>query len=329
MKLGRIIILIMFICQPLMAEDGIHFSFAPVFNFGFGHTTYTMDNVYLVDSTGAIVGTAKSELKFPLKAMYGGIKMEMYSDISGRRVWFANAAYSRNINDPPSVMTDEDWITPLGGAGFEWSYTESDVKFDYDMIAIQVGRRIYGWEKAVTYAVAGYRYQRIVQNIVNVRGWQYDLRFSPPPLHNIDSTVHALDYKAIYHQPSIGILYDVQFNPQAQFELSVSYMHVFASDIDDHILRNKISDASGTGPGFYSSVEFNLVLNHNNPGLRPFIGTSADFSILSVSTKQKQRWYGDDPISDNYDDTGDISENIPHEFTSMQFSLGVRIGLAF
>lgn len=329
MKICRIIILMALICQPLMADDGVHFSFAPVLDFGFGHTTYTMDNVYVADTNGIIVGKVKSELKFPLDAIYGGIEADMFLETSGRREWFMNAAYSRNINDPRGVMIDEDWIAPLGGTDFKFSYTESDVEFDYDMGSFQVGRRIHGWEKATTYAVVGYRYQKFIQNIINVRGWQYDLRFSPPPLRDIDTTVHALYYKVVYHKPSVGILYDVQFNPQTQFELSAGYMHIFASDIDDHILRNKISTASGTGPGFYSSIELNLIINPDKPGLKPFINLGADFSILSVSSGQTQRWYGDDPITENYDDTGDIFENIPHKFTSLQLTLGIQIGLAF
>jgi hypothetical protein len=342
MKVCHIIILIALICQPLAAADGVHYSFAPKLNFGFGHTTYTMDNVYIADTTGTIIGKAKSELKFPLDAIYAGIEAEICFETSGYREWFINAAgtgdvlwgiissfYSRNIIDRWGVMTDGDWITPIGYNDFKWSYTESDVKFSYDMVSFQVGRRIHGWEKAVTYAVIGYRYQKIVQNIINVRGWQYDLRYSPPPLHDIDTTIHALDYEVTYHKPSIGILYDVRFNPQTHFELSAGYMHVFASDIDDHILRNKISEASGTGPGFYSSIEFSLIINPDNPGLKPFINLNADFSILSVSSAQTQKWYGDDPITDNYDDTGDISDNIPHKFSSMQLVLGIQVGLAF
>ncbi len=106
-------------------------------------------------------------------------------------------------------------------------------------------------------------------------------------------------------------------------------MHVFASDVDDHILRNKISKASGTGPGFYSSIEFNLIINPENPGLKPFISLGADFSILSVSSGQTQSWYGDDPISDDEDETGQVKENIPHKFTGLQLTLGLQVGLAF
>jgi hypothetical protein len=329
MKIIYIVFLLVLICQPLMAKEGVNFSIAPKLDFGFGHTTYTMDNVHATDSTGAVVATIKSELKFPLDAIYAGVRAEMFFETLGRKTWFVDAAYSANINNPRGVMTDGDWITPIGGTDFQWSHTESDVDYKFNKFSVHVGYRFYSWEKATTFAVIGYKYQRIVQNDINIKGWQYDLRYDPPPKYIIDTVVHALYYKATYHEPSLGILYDIQFNRQTYLDLSLGYMHVFASDVDDHILRNKLSDASGAGPGFYSSMEFNWAFGPSNAKTKPFINVGGDFSVLHVSTGQTQRWYGDDPITEGEDDTGHVEKNIPHKFTSMLLFVGIRAGLAF
>jgi hypothetical protein len=329
MRIFYFILLSALLCQPLIAGDTIHFSFAPKLDIGFGHTTYTMDNVYGTDSTGAIVAIIKSELKFPLDAVYAGVKGEMFSETAGRRDWFADASYSINISDPRGVMTDGDWITPIGGVAFQWSHTESDMEFKYNAFAIHAGYRFYSWEKANTFAVIGYKYQKIVQDNINITGWQYDFRYDPPPKNSIDTVVYALHYKAVYHEPSVGILYNMQFNRKVNFDMSLGYMHVFASDVDDHILRNKISDASGTGPGFYSSVELNCRFGSQQARIKPFINVNAEFNYLHVSTSQTQRWYGDDPITEGEDDTGHVEKNIPHKFTSMLLFVGIRAGLAF
>jgi len=329
MKIVRFVILTILLFQPLTAKEGINFSVAPKFELGFGHTTYTMDNIYGTDSTGAIVGELKSELKFPLDATYAGFEVEIYREKADSKLWFVDVAYSKNINNPRGVMTDGDWLTPTGGFDFLWSYTESDVEYKYDMFSAHAGYRIYKWTKSNTFVVVGYKYQRVVQDVINIRGWQYDFDQDPLVKVNIDTTIHALYYKVVYHQPSIGLLYDLHFTPRQQLQLSVGYMHVFASDNDDHILRNKLSEASGTGPGFYSSLELNYHFQPPHHAMRPFIGFDADFSYLKVSTGQTQTWYGDDPITDGEDDTGHIERNIPHRFTSLQFFIGLRAGVAF
>jgi hypothetical protein len=329
MKVCTILIIITLLSQPLTAKDGLHFGLSPSLSRGFGHTTYTMDNVYIVDSNGIVQGTAKSQLEFPLDAFYAGVESNMYYEKSGRREWFVKAGYFRNVNEPSGLMKDHDWIIVPGYSDFKWSYTESNVDFKYHMITFQVGRWIFGWSKANSYAVLGFMHQKIVQDVIDIKGWQYDISTVPYQKYPIDITIRALYYKVTYNIPMAGVLYNIQFSPQAYCDITAAYMHVFASDVDDHILRNKLSKAKGTGPGLFSSIEGHLALKIPNSDLMPFIGIEAKFLTSKVSSGQTQEWYGDDPITENYDDTGDIIENVPHEFTSLQFSFGIKIGLAF
>jgi len=287
-----------------------------------------MDNVLIVDSNGIVQGTAKSQLEFPLDAIYAGVESNMYYEKSGYREWFVKAGYFRNVDNPSGLMKDHDWIKVPGYSDFKWSYTESNVEFNCDIITFQAGIRIFGWSKANSYAVLGFMHQKIVQDVIDVKGWQYDLDDSILQKYYIDSTVRALYYEVTYNIPMVGILYNIQFNPQVYCDITAAYMHVFESDVDDHILRNKLSKAEGTGPGLFSSIEGHLALKIPNSDLKPFISLGAKFMTLKVSTGQTQEWYGDDSASSE-DDTGDIIKNVPHEFTSLQFSFEIKMGLAF
>jgi hypothetical protein len=124
---------------------------------------------------------------------------------------------------------------------------------------------------------------------------------------------------------------------------------VHAEDIDDHLLRFKLSTADGDGYGVLGRVGITLELPKQTSGLQPFMGFDVDFMSVKVDGTQVQEWYEDelgyvydqatgDPIIDP--ETGQPQQEvlaargtritgIPHEFCSTQLSLALRFGFTF
>jgi hypothetical protein len=180
--------------------------------------------------------------------------------------------------------------------------------------------------------LAGFRYQRTKQTIDNYSGWQKHL--DEPTLVYSDSVtfsvvnVPALTYEVKYGSPQVGLMVRLGSAHRSSVSAKAAFAPVFASDEDDHIQRNKLSTASGNGPGIAAGFKAHLVTRGSEKAT-PFVDVVADLHSLTVSTSQTQQWYGDDPATPTIDDTGHIEPGIPHEIRSTQLSLGFRFGVSF
>ncbi|PKK83468.1 MAG: hypothetical protein CVT49_08590 [candidate division Zixibacteria bacterium HGW-Zixibacteria-1] len=226
-------------------------------------------------------------------------------------------------------MKDTDWYTIVGYGDLQISYTESDAKFSYITIDFEIMRRIYSMNNAHTYILAGFRSQMLDYDIKGFKGRQiYFIDDTTYDYIDIYGDVRALSYKVSYLSPMAGFYYDLGIGETSSLNLMAAYMLTFADDYDYHILRNKYSEAHGTGNGFYSKLNFQYSSIDANQSYKPFFSIYAEFFTTKISTGQTQEWYGDDPISEE-DDTGNVIEDIPHEITTLQFHIGLSFGLAF
>mgnify|MGYP006312806161 FL=1 len=119
---------------------------------------------------------------------------------------------------------------------------------------------------------------------------------------------------------------------------------VYAYDRDDHILRKKLSTASGFGIGIAASLRgvFELDEAAAGGGAAPGGGTSArgengpipyvamgsEYSYLYVPAEQTQEWYGDEQAT-AADDTGTVISGLSHVITSSQFVITLSAGLRY
>jgi hypothetical protein len=111
-----------------------------------------------------------------------------------------------------------------------------------------------------------------------------------------------------------------------RWDTKLTYLQVFASDYDDHLLRNKISVADVYGGGGSLRSEF-TIHSDKRGAAQPLVALYLEVLYLKATGDQTQTWYGDDPASPNEDDTGQQISGIPHDVESLQINVGIRIGI--
>ena len=171
----------------------------------------------------------------------------------------------------------------------------------------------------------GFRYQKIEQNIIGYEGWQID---TDGARHTVSGIERGIYYRVTCKSPHLGLRSNVELGPHTDISAKAAFALVWASDFDDHLLRNKTATADITGHGFISGVS----LRHQMPStgtMQPFFELVGELVYLHASGGQTQSWYGDDPASPDDDDTGTSLSGIPHEINSQQVSIGLRVGLGF
>ena len=309
--------------QTSLAQSKVKFTVTPQVSQNFGLTEYIMD-IYIPYDKGIYV--LKSQLEFPLDVVMAGAAVGLHSIGEDIYAWSIEGGYFSNIDDPGGVMKDHDWETDTAtGLVEKFSYTESQTKMKSTLITIegylcvlqkgQFGLDIWG----------GFRYQKIEQDIIGYDGWQIDTN---GVRHTVSGIERGIYYRVMYKSPHLGLRSNVELNPHTGISAKAAFALVWASDFDDHLLRNKTATADITGHGFISGVS----LRHQMPRtgvMQPFFELAGEFVYHHASGGQTQRWYGDDPITPDDDETGIVVSRIPHEINSRQVSVGLRVGLGF
>ncbi len=114
------------LAQPASAARKFDLFIQPNFTSGFGNTEYVLDEDGYV--APGVLGHVKSELKFPVTAMYSGLTFGLRSKPQARVNWSVLATYSLGIRDPRSRMFDGDWMNWPGRIDSMISSTDSDVE---------------------------------------------------------------------------------------------------------------------------------------------------------------------------------------------------------
>nr|MBN2276887.1 omptin family outer membrane protease [candidate division Zixibacteria bacterium] len=325
-KTTRLIILFLLVSVSVSnAGITLKTDLGPIIKRGFGHAEYVMD-AYAWSQDEQLY-RVKSKLTFPLDFFMAGVEIGIVPQLkSNDKLSFSVGLYT-NINNPGGLMKDYDWSAPAGYRLTMWSYTESDADQKALQLDINGRYRVFSWNKVHTYLYTGFRYQKLEQDINGYTGWQ--LNSDPPPDTVFFSETHyALYYRVTFTSPMIGLIYSIKFTPGTSLDLMAAYSRFYASDYDDHVLRRKVATANGWGNGIYSSILFKTGIFPGLMKVRPFLEISGDVTYLKASMPQTQEWYGDDPISD-IDDTGIIIHGIPHDISSFQFWLGLKLGMEF
>ncbi|UCD17251.1 MAG: omptin family outer membrane protease [Candidatus Zixiibacteriota bacterium] len=297
---------------------------SPAVSLNSGHTEYIMD-FYFLDTLGQ-TQWRKSELEFPLDILLAGAEIGIYSEEGGRTDWYISTSLRANFGNPDGLMKDHDWKTEPGVFDGKFSYTESSTRLSAFLLDINAARLYYSGEKIDLFFLLGFHYQKWDFDIIGYDGWQYNddsLRI------NLSSSRKALEYEVTYAMPVFGTIMRINPEKRTGLDLEAALGPVFVSDHDNHLLRNKIGEANGVGYGISLSAEGYFLFGDIRRGYRPFFDLNAGFAYMNASVDQTQRWYGDDPASQDFDDTGEVVPDIPHDIKSLQFGLGLRIGLIF
>lgn len=97
-----------------------------------------------------------------------------------------------------------------------------------------------------------------------------------------------------------------------------------ASDEDNHLRRLRTSQTEATGYGGMLSLSMQYALNK-----KWFVSSSCSRVHISTDGHQRQYWYGNDPATPGYDDTGQELSGIDAEIIQDSFIAGIGIGCSF
>ncbi|MFH2055303.1 MAG: omptin family outer membrane protease [bacterium] len=289
----------------------------------FGYTDYTLNvSSTIHDQTYYL----RSQLEFPLDVWLVGAAISADWPNARAPRWSLEGALRFAVSDPVSLMYDHDWYRLPEDPFTKFSYTESGVEMAGTLTDLDGSFWLLWWGKMRLGITVGYRHYLIKQDIIGYEGWQLD--DSTGAQRPLSGTARGIYYKIVYYLPHAGIRSRLQLADWLRWDNRLTYLQVFASDYDDHLLRNKVSAADVHGAGGNLRCEFSLIQTSAS-GALPFASLYADLTYLQAWGDQTQSWYGDDPASPDEDDTGQVVSGIPHDVESLQLNIGFRIGLVF
>jgi hypothetical protein len=135
----------------------------------------------------------------------------------------------------------------------------------------------------------------------------------------------VLEYTLDAHLPGLGLLGSVQLLPGLSLEMRAAYMHLFASDRDDHKLRTKLSTAAGWGDGVYADLRATYQFPPVAGWFTPYLILDGHMIYYVVTMTQTQYWYGN---GDPKVAMGTMVTGVGHVITSDQFQVAIRLGFS-
>jgi hypothetical protein len=216
------------------------------------------------------------------------------------------------------------WIRQARGGG-KFSYTES--KSDLHNFSIYIEGKISAVRTPGLHMgpIVGFLRTRAQQDLIDAIGWQYAGDPTPADL-NIYGLVGK--YRVTWNCAYLGFFCDYRPVRELQIGLTTTFAPNWVNDRDDHLLRNFYTDGSANGYGFIARGRIAYRLQRLPSGPRPILELAADYHSLAAKGSESMNWYGDDPASPG-DDTGQSVRGVPHQFTSRQIYLSLRLGLLF
>jgi hypothetical protein len=295
-----------------------------------GHTAYTLNfsmNYYYSHVSGLAENT--SELEFPLDIYLTGLDFSINGLVGNPSDWQSRFTYLFNANDPDNSMKDSDWVR-IPDAGFDRLVVYSESAAEVKATHLEVcGRARFTKEGRFTIdGLLGFRYQNFKYDMFGVDGWYLDgdlnrISFSDNPGEIV------LKYEIKYYIPYAGLAsqIDVVHPVTADIRLLVSPL-AMTDDFDNHVLRYKTAEGSTTGAMLSLEGRFDIPLKASNK-LNCIFSLGYEYTTISTTGDETQRWYGDDPASPDFDDTGSIIRGLDHEIKSTQTALNAGVVVRF
>jgi hypothetical protein len=291
-----------------------------------GYNKYVYDDYGYFDTAKTIYGHAKSELDFPVNATHVGIGFGLRAKDAAKMFWSVEGTVRINLGNARKPMRDHDWLDTVGAGGGKFSYTESKSDLHNFSLSIEGKASFLRAPKLCLGGVAGLLHTRAQQNLNDAIGWQY--AGDPTPA---DLIIYGLvgKYRVTWNCVYLGVFWDYSPVTNVQLGLTTAFAPTWVNDRDDHLLRNFYTKGSANGSGFIARGKIEFRLHRLPSGPRPILELAADYHSLAAKGSESMNWYGDDPASPGFDDTKRSVHGVPHQFTSRQIYLSLRLGLLF
>ena len=321
-----IILAIMLFAAPVKANNSL--SIEPVVGHKFGSTWYRLqvfepivepqENFDFTD-----VGI-QSELEYPLDVAIAGMAISTRFKIRGKNYFVKLRAWG-NLNDPGEKMQDSDWfgaknsnVTSL----YKFSYTQSRSKLIWAGAELDIESQNHVlFNRPVIYGMrfmGDYSYHKMY----DIRGW-YKLPGSDKTTYESHINELVLTYKLLHLEPDFYLKLKLAETSKYSWHTTLlASPLVFAYDKDDHVLRNKNTETKAFG--FSAGLLNELTINLNRD-----IALTAALNIHYFRTEggMRQKFYGDDPGTEDKDETGLEFKNIDNVISmfTQEIALGIRV----
>ncbi len=334
MKTAVLIIVVLAICAtqayPGMLSENLDLSLSVRGKTMTGHTTYTINfsEMHLFQGH-SVVANYTSELEFPLDVFVTEYTLSLGGKPIKNLPWSLNVSYATNANDPGNPMKDSDWLqVPLANFDEMISFTESDAVLEADYLDIYGRAAVWNGNRIRIDVLLGYEYQKMSFNVTGVDGWQLDSLMNREYFSGFDGEVVGT-YEVKYQMPYAGVAAAIDIISHLGLDATVKASPlVSSSDVDDHVLRYKLSESDATGAMISADGCLNYILFGPGHGLSWVIGLGYEYTYIDVTGTQTQTWYGDDPAT-TADDTGTEITGIRNKSKSSQHGLSVTFTARF
>jgi hypothetical protein len=251
-----------------------------------------------------------SELKFPLNVftIHGNLNLTLLDRLT------IQFSVIKNIGNRAGKMKDSDWVLP----GFLSIYSESDARVnavftDADLIVRLFTVSIFSLKFG-----GGFMHQYIYFLCSNAE--QKDLIPGDTPYLKISGK--SLTYEVRYYIPTIQVVPVFTILNRFEIILAIRFSpHLWARDIDDHLLRAKKSKGNSTGTAFLPGIRLRYLFA---TGI--YITARLDCLFLDTKGKQTQSYYL--PVQEANNIPG-WSARLDTRLRSQQLSVSLGAGYSF
>ena len=284
------------------------------------------DTRYLMEMPASPFGVS-SELVFPLQTLVEGVRFHYVPASTGRLRWSLEVSFHTNLINPIGIMQDYDWYMYPGYPKAPFSYTESAAAMRWYLASAEAQFDLGSGAWGRVALAFGYRFQFIKQEIIGYTGWDLSSTWgvidSYTPEQNLTDPV--LNYQIFYNTLTAGLALTLNPARPVSVTAEAGFALPYVSDRDDHLLRHKLSTASGVGYGGYAGLEARYTWSPASSRLRPFVALSGSGLWLFANILQTQYWYEG---ATEYP-PGTWISGVDHRISTRQYQVAFIFGLQF
>jgi len=259
-----------------------------------------------------------SLLKWPIDVKTVGVQFVAAAD---RTFEVELGLFTKPWNYSNGKMKDYDYLDEskyINRAPHDGVDIYSASKVDSRAMIFQGRGRIFPLQRKLFSAgfSAGYEYQEFDYHAYDTSQYGY----GPWSDRTGSATGLVSQYFLQYAIYSLGLTFRSNIDDVFIFTLDASYLpYVTASDEDDHLRRSRTSLSDTRGNGYQAEIKGLFKVYKNL-----YLSSRVNVRTIHTNGHQDQYWYGDDPNTPNFDDTGSSFRGLGVDID--QQSLLVTIG---
>jgi hypothetical protein len=239
-----------------------------------------------------------SLLKWPIDVKTVGIELVA---AAGRTAEVELVLYAKPWMSSNGLMKDYDYLDEsryFNRAPHDGTDIYSESKVDSRAMVFQGRARIFPLQRKLFSAgfSAGYEYQEFDYHAYNTR----QVGYGPWSDRTGSASGLVSQYFLQYDMYSLGLTFRSNIDDIFIFTLDASYLpYVTAKDEDDHLRRNRVSLSDTRGNGYQAEISGLFKVYK-----RLYLSSRVNVRTIRTDGSQNQYWYGDDPSTSNFNDTG-------------------------